>query len=317
MTLEGVHRPFLYVIRELFYLRQHTRQYGVSTRTMRSFLVLCILFSTQTVSLPEPENALIASEPVKNFHKPIKRLWNEITGPVATDVEQNGLGDCWFLATLASILESLGGQDVIKGIIKNDTNEEKADVTFFDRDGQNPKRYVVDKPSLADAMNGFFSGKGGLSITGGESQTEARSWVACLERGMKMAGYSEIGSAASPSLAMKAIYGGNKGTWRSLKELDDEKLWTLILATPKVPSVAASSKKPDNGIVESHAYSILGSTTGNNAGNIILRNPWAKINENGFGIPNNPGRFPDLGGGKFSVPLHVFRNSFVDISFVN
>ena len=272
----------------------------------------------RTAATPFPENALIASDSNRDFHTPIDLLWNDLTGPVETDIEQNGLGDCWMLATLASIVDSSGGQDLIKTIIKNNTDKNKADILLYNSDGKDQKSYTVSKPSLADLQNGFLSNAGGFSISGGTGMSEAHSWVACMEKAMEMAGYrTEVESGGWAYYAMKRIYGGDNGQWIDISSLSDDNLWTRILAAPGVPAVAASNDHAAKGIVSQHSYSLLGSTTGDKTSQIVLRNPWGEINTNSWGIPNNPGKFPDLGNGKFSMSLDTFRNSFDTIYYLH
>ena len=89
-----------------------------------------------TAATPFPQNALIASNLNKDFHAPINLFWNNLTGPVKTNIKQNRLGDCWMLAIFISIVDSSGSQDLIKTIIKNNTDKNKTDILSYNYDGK-------------------------------------------------------------------------------------------------------------------------------------------------------------------------------------
>ena len=80
---------------------------------------------------PFLKNALIAFNSDRDFHAPINLLQNNLTGPIDTNIKQNGLGDYWILTTLTSIVDSSGGQDLIKTIIKNNINKDKANILLY------------------------------------------------------------------------------------------------------------------------------------------------------------------------------------------
>ena len=58
---------------------------------------------------PFLENALIVSDLNRDFHAPINLLQNNLTGPINTNIKQNGLGDYQILTTLTFIVDSPRG----------------------------------------------------------------------------------------------------------------------------------------------------------------------------------------------------------------
>ena len=132
-----------------------------------------------------------------------------------------------------------------------------------------------------------------------------------------MAGYkTEVKSGSWAYYTIKRIYSSDNGQQIDISLLSDDNLQTRILAAPGILAVAALNNHPAKGIVSQHSYSLLGSITGDKTSQIVLRNPQGNINTNSWGIPNNPGNFPDLGNGKFSMSLDTFRNNFNTIYYL-
>ncbi|XTI95807.1 hypothetical protein V2W45_1257112, partial [Cenococcum geophilum] len=65
--------------------------------------------------------------------------------------------------------------DLIKTIIKNNTDKNKANILLYNSDGKDQKSYIVLKPSLADLQNGFLLNASGFSISGGTGILKAYS----------------------------------------------------------------------------------------------------------------------------------------------
>ena len=168
------------------------------------------------------------------------------------------------LTTLTSIVDSFRGQDLIKTIIKNNTNKDKADILLYNSDKKNQKSYTVSKPSLANLQNGFFLNTSGFSIFSGTGISETHSQVACMEKAIEIVKYkTKVKSGGQAYYTIKTIYGGDNGQWINISLLNNNNLWTQILAAPDIPTIAASNDHSIKGIVSQHSYSLLGSIIGN------------------------------------------------------
>jgi hypothetical protein len=184
-------------------------------------------------------------------------------GPVADDVAQGALGDCYYLATLASLAE-------VDPITIRERVVELGDGTYavkFARDGANVfVRVDADLPVWNDALAYADLGAGN-SI-----------WVAVMEKAFacfrtNVASYGAI-EAGWMSEAASALGVGSTSTYSASSAKALTSLLASALSTGKAVTYATAPDVHPR-LVASHAYQVVAVVPNGSATNVVLRNPWA------------------------------------------
>jgi hypothetical protein len=259
---------------------------------------------------PQPETANEPITLVKAFWAPVTTLWGD-NGPQTNDIKQNSFGDCWVLSTLAAMCNNAEGRQRIQSIVQTDPNDKnKATVALYHPDTRETHQVSVTKPAMGDQMNDLFGGKGKVAMM---NELDAHSWVGSVEKAFISDGYkSGIENGGWPKDALNTLYGVNTAQTRFVSSLKDNELWALIQSASLYPVIVSTGATVPNGLVETHAYTLMGAEGDLLGSNIILRNPWGVISNDAiWSVPNNPGKFKDLGDGKFALSMEVFREAFV------
>ncbi len=215
---------------------------------------------------------------------------------VASGVEQGAYGDCWFEATVAALVNTTSGAQVIANMITIDNQS-----NYWVKFPGNPEAIQVTKAELEDPK-----------------LTNAAQWANIIEAAVHKTYPRQSEHGSSPNFGMLLF--ASKNTLN----LDISDNPNLILNVIKYsladgnPITAATSNKAFNNnfangepIVDNHVYSIINLDEDNQT--ITLRNPWGE-NYNDLKsfhqIGINPKEITNLGNGELVLPLKVFLANF-------
>lgn len=246
-----------------------------------------------------------------------KKLWgsadpiDSIT-PEAVDQEQ--VGDCYFLASVAAVAKTKEGKESIKNMI-----EDNKDGTYTVRFPGNPRAITVDEPTDAELAHGAAAGREGV-------------WVAVLEKAY--AKYQAKETGEKPRYMTDGIEGGYTNealelmTGKRVKDLqlentskeemhkiltssmEDDRPVTCEIDDPEGEETERS-KKGDNGagLPSGHSYTITGYDPETRM--VTVRNPW------GSGEPKDKdGKTLDGNNdGTFTMSLDDFYRNFHSVQY--
>ena len=221
-------------------------------------------------------------------------------GPVASDIKQDALGDCYLVATLASVARQY--PQYIKNTISYDTFSQHFIVRLFDMAGK--IKYIhVTQAELVD--NIARQGGSRMDNTG----KDQRAWPAVFETAYAkmfdsnpkdglLEGYTKVSHGGWPKDAMMAITGflgeelkfavsptlsrvqaiellGAKVA-RALKLKKFVTLWSIPETDNRtLVAKAAGVGITQDGLVDDHVYTVISMTQAAHGGWIVkLRNPW-------------------------------------------
>lgn len=267
-------------------------------------------------------NALLRGEvdlrkvPTKDVGRPSKDLsprYDENSlygpnGPQATDINQDNIGDCYFVATLAAVAQE--DPSVINDAIQYDSETQSFNVRLFDDSG-NPVTINVTQAEIAD--NVARNGGSQMDNTGNNNP----SWPAVMETAYaKMhdtnhadglnEGYGIIDGGKAWN-AMRAITGDAGTTVRfdqglfetqghALDEVGNAVDQALESGQPVTLSTDPERDSrslidrilgkdvPQDALADNHVYSVESITKDKNGEwQVTLRNPWASNNGVGEG----------------------------------
>jgi hypothetical protein len=195
------------------------------------------------------------------------------------DVDQNALGDCFFLAAVAAVARSK--PEALRKLIKKNSDG-SYDVTLYVHD----KWFSVNREPkvIKNVRPTFPTGPDGSPVYAGIADKEL--WVMILEKAyaIHLGGYDDLDEGGDPEDAIEVL-GGIDAESFSLSSMSEKEILEKIKAAKKdnLP-IVASSKTFDKGdkktialagklnVVGNHAYSVIG-VTGNN---VDLDNPWGQ-----------------------------------------
>ena len=220
-------------------------------------------------------------------------------GPVASDIKQDLLGDCYLIATMASAARQ--HPQHIRNMIYYDKYSQSFAVRMYDVTGHR-KTIRVTQGELADNIK--RKGASWVDNTG----KYQRTWPAVVETAYaKMydsnpsdglqEGYQKIANGGWPKDAMMAIT-GSLGTELAFKILPPltrqasialfghkvavalrrKKVVTLWSVTEKdsrgIVAKALGLPIPQDGLVDNHVYTVMKMTMSHSGWIVTLRNPW-------------------------------------------
>lgn len=185
------------------------------------------------------------------------------------DVQQGAIGDCYFCAGLSSVAKAR--PEVLKDGI-TDNGDGTYDVRLYDARGR--ARTVTVDDELYRKKNA------GPRYARGTDQKEL--WPALYEKAYaQMKGsYEAIGNGGQARSAMQTITGKPSDRVHN-QSLSADALWGRVKGAvdgqrPIAADTYGSAKKyTKSGLVDGHAYSVLGTQTDGGDRYVVLRNPWA------------------------------------------
>ncbi len=233
------------------------------------------------------------------------------SGPSVNDIKQDAFGDCYFVATLGAVAQQ--APMTIRSAIHYDVDKSQFRARLFDLKGQ-PQQIWVTQAELQDNVRR----RGGSYVD--NTGTYARTWPAIIETAYaKMhdtnpadglgQGYQKIINGGYAKDAMMAITGsfgralsytfyptlGQAGsvvvlgsrvnlalsqkksvTLVAVAERDTRSLWKWLTGAPI----------PQDGLVDSHLYSVVSIVLKRTDWQLTLRNPWGTNMGVGEGMDN-------------------------------
>lgn len=213
-----------------------------------------------------------------------KDLYGASGNPQGKDINQDGIGDCYFVATLGTVADQQPA--TIKKAIQYDSKTGDFTVTLHDKKGKAVK-IKVTQAELQDNLK-----RGGGSTVDNNPGTKGPIWPAVMETAYaKMhdkkpsdgldQGYQKI-EGGWPKNAMRAITGKEGEVFQvknsKTKNLDHayDKIKEALNNHQGVTLCTKTEKKGmQDGLVDYHAYSVEGIRRDSNGEVIVtLRNPW-------------------------------------------
>ncbi|EEU44118.1 uncharacterized protein NECHADRAFT_30057 [Fusarium vanettenii 77-13-4] len=238
-----------------------------------------------------------------------------IGGYSGSDIKQGHLGNCWWVAALATIAHR---QDLMKKICV-EQNEECGVYGFvFFRDGEWIPTVVDDNLYLKEKDYGHTNetydatGKherrhkrekqtGSDSLAFAKCEDANETWFPLLEKAFaKVHGDYEALEGGWSCLAVEDLTGGVATMMQANSVLRKDRLWREMLVSDTEDSefvFSLSAMRPgtdcNNGIVQCHAYSVLKATEvederGEKVRLVKIRNPWGGRNYRGQGAWHGP-----------------------------
>lgn len=215
------------------------------------------------------------------------------------DAMQGQVGDCYFIAALASVAKTR--PQLLGNAIK--TN---ADGTYTVRFFENKKGKL--EPVFITVDGKLANRSGRLEYAAARDTKEL--WPMIFEKAYAAwkGGFDAI-EAGMSATALEALTGAKPDFFVVTSESDPKQLWTeLRKATADGGCVVALSKPWDpseRGVVADHAYTLLGVEEKDGQKFVQLRNPWGERE------PGHDGR----DDGIFTMPLSQFMTSFATVEF--
>jgi Calpain family cysteine protease len=222
------------------------------------------------------------------------------SGPLASDIQQDDFGDCYFVATLGAVAQE--NPDAIRNAISYDASTASFNVTLFDQAGS-PQTINVTQAEIAENVR--LNGGSTMDNTG----TNARSWPAVMETAFAkmndknpdnglVQGYEEIRRGGWPADAMRTVTGNagsevkfSQGFFESRTSALDEMGTSIATALANDQPVTAwsiperdsrslwgqltGSANPQDGLADNHVYTVQAMEKDANGNwQVTLRNPW-------------------------------------------
>lgn len=208
-------------------------------------------------------------------------------GAAIEDIEQEFIGNCFFLAALVSLIERKPG--FIESVMSIDENY-KTEVKFHDEtitvDGYLPCVYFKNKltpvsgnthhelwvPLLNKAFCKYLYKHPGCS--NGIAQSKCRKKRFCMDQP-----HYELINGGLPGWCWEALLGKPTSYLPTKPHLYDEifRICSDRRYIVNACSFGNSDRVKTDGIVNGHAYSVIGTTIFNGERLIKLRNPWGKF----------------------------------------
>ncbi|MEW8351192.1 MAG: C2 family cysteine protease [Candidatus Thiodiazotropha taylori] len=268
--------------------------------------------TTSRISDPDPHKNI--------FGPPTTRTDDQlfIDGISIDDVNQGSLGDCYLIATIASIAKT--NPEFISNMIA-DNQDGTYTVRLYD--AGHPRYIIVD----ADL---YRNDNGDPAYTHGTNPREI--WPAIIEKAYAKinGGYDDIVSGY-PRAALLALT-GNVPHWSSTSSISLDNMYSQMerALTTGRPVIASSLSSGDsnyeqNGLAFRHAYSVTGVYTDTNGQRWVnLRNPWGystdqRVEYRSSSYNSNiykPGdSIPDYYDGNFRMKIEDFQQLFRKIAY--
>lgn len=198
------------------------------------------------------------------------------SGPSEADITQGGLGDCFFLASLAAVVadDPRAVQEAIRsnadGTYSVRFHKDDGKAVWITVDGDLP---VDQKGNLAYASGANSDGDDKLELWVPIMEKAYASFKDQYGRDDGIDGYKDLDRGGSASAAMLALTG--KSARYVSTPSSDSALEGLLFAANDGAKVVVSTKRDANeGWVQRHAYTVLGTYEKEGQMMVRLRNPW-------------------------------------------
>lgn len=220
------------------------------------------------------------------------------SGPSLRDIKQGGIGDCYFLAAVGSVVAE--NPEAIKDMIR-DNKDGTYSVRFYHK-GE-PVWIHVDGQLPVDSKGNPVYAKGADS----DGDKKLELWVPLMEKAYAKfkdtystdkveTGYSEIDHGGHCDTVMEALTGkeASRKTWKgSADQLADR-----LAAVDDGQLVSIGTKDGvSDGWAGPHAYTVLDTYEKDGETYVVLRNPW------GFGEPDSADHMDNERDGIFTVTI--------------
>lgn len=224
-----------------------------------------------------------------------------VSGINPNDISQGELGNCYFLAALASIA------DKHPQIIENMFVEKE----LWSSGIFKTKWLVNGKESIIAVDNMIPAGEGNTFFT--HPSTTGEWWPVVLAKAWaKIFGSFKAAESGGQRDVVTAITQSPSATHET-KTMEDAAIWEMLgdAAWNKYPTYSGTGSNAQYGLAKGHAYSILGTFEDPTYGKVVkCRNPWHSFGYKGK-IPN-----PDSEtSGVFFIALSEFRGAFESFSY--
>lgn len=226
------------------------------------------------------------------------------------NITQGEIGDCYFLAAVASLANTPQGKRQIQNMIK-ELGDGRVTVTF---PGKQP--ITLHKPTQSELSLYSNSGSDGMWLSILEKayahQRNDSAWF--IKRSNP---YDKIGNGAMLGTGVGAVSGKWADTDVLLLTSTSALRLKLQQATAQHQVITAGINKSlnpmgdgrtDNGLPEAHAYSVLDFDAKSDM--ITIRNPWGQTE-----VSDGNGPRDGVDDGTFKMPLTEFKSTFSMISY--
>ena len=196
-------------------------------------------------------------------------------GISADDINQGGLGNCWFLSAISAIAEKPGRME--KVFLNKQNYQNKAGIYGFQFHSLGVPHTVVIDDYLPLQTSGSTK-KTVFTKLGDDNSL----WGALIEKAFAKywGNYGHI-VGGDPALATRTILGT---PWEKVKhnEKSVDELWEFINGHANTDNILTAGTKGNNdsytnyaGLVEGHAYTVIKTVTLSNGTRLVqCRNPW-------------------------------------------
>jgi multidrug efflux pump subunit AcrA (membrane-fusion protein) len=217
------------------------------------------------------------------------------------DALQGQVGDCYFIAALASVAKT--HPELLAKAVK--TNRDGTyTVTFFEnKKGPGPLEPV------SITIDGTFANRSGRLEYAAARETK-ELWPMIFEKAYAAwkGGFDAI-EAGMSATALEALTGTKPDFFAVTSNSNPTELWNNLKKVTSGGGCVVALSKPwdpsEQGVVADHAYTLLGVEEKNGQKFVQLRNPWGERE------PGQDGR----DDGIFSMPLEKFMTSFATVEF--
>jgi hypothetical protein len=216
----------------------------------------------------------------RNFRgNPLFTLGN----PSMEDVDQNALGDCWFLATLAGAARE--NPNIIAQSI-TDLGDGTFAVRFnnFFGGAETYVRVDADLPTNA-AGAPIYAGLGRANATWVALMEKAFTWMRGGNPQQSQPIYGTIAGGHTYEAAV-ALGLTSYGSAKSFASANAMGQWISDQASNGRFMTLETSKTPASQMIGSHAYTIVGAYQANGTWQVIVRNPWKRDGGTGYSDAN-------------------------------
>ena len=197
-------------------------------------------------------------------------------GPKTADIQQGGLGDCYFLASLAAVVAD--EPNAVQNAIKSN-DDGTYSVRFYRSEGK--AVWITVDATLPVDKNGNLAYARGVDS---DADGNLELWVPIMEKAYAVFkdqygpsdgvhGYEDLGRGGSASDAILALT-GKSARYFSTPSSDSALEDLLSAANDGAEVVVGTKKNLGGGWVGNHAYTVLGTYEENGRVLVRLRNPW-------------------------------------------
>lgn len=220
-----------------------------------------------------------------------------VDGISSDDIRQGQIGDCYFVSALSAIAKA--NPQIIRDSIQTNPDNTYT-VRFFDH----------GRPTYVTIDNKFYHTPSGQLVYG-SSTDKGEMWVPVMEKAYAKwkNGYRQIGQGGNPATALYELTGikshllidssmspGPLYTYLQKSLANNE---AVVAGTPSGPQALYNRE----GLVPTHAYTVIGVQDQNGQKFVTLRNPWGSTEWNGAGADRK-------NDGTFKMPIGDFQKMF-------